>query len=56
MVGTLDCVKTILRRLGTDALTLSSFHTPKVWQDERTPPLDLPIIMRMPADRCFRGM
>lgn len=52
-----DGVKTILRRLGTDATPwVSSFHTPRVWQDERTPPLDLPINVRMPVDRCFRGM
>lgn len=39
-----DGVKTILWRPAKNALTMSPFHTPKVWQDEWIPPLDLPII------------
>ena len=51
-----DGVKTILWRPAKYALTMSPFHTPKVWQDEWIPPLDLPIITRMSRDRCVRWM
>lgn len=34
--------------------TVSSFHTPALWQDAWTSPLSFAIIMRMPGAWCFR--
>lgn len=56
MLALWDGVKTILWRPAMDALTVSPFHTPKVWQGEWIPPLDLPIITGMSRDRCVRWM
>lgn len=49
-----DGVKTILQRQGVDTLIVFSFSMLVGQQDEWTLPPVLPVMVRMPRDRCIR--